>query len=101
MNRLVRWTTRAATQLQDTAVYLEEARPGTGSHFVDDVEAILLVAAEHPKAFPRVPRVEGDDVRRALVRKYSYWIIYEIRRDHLLVLSVWHGTREPDRWRQD
>jgi hypothetical protein len=31
-------------------VYLEDARPGSGVSFVDDVEAILLVASEHPKS---------------------------------------------------
>lgn len=101
MNRKVHWTTRAASQLQDAAVYLEEARPGTGVPFVDDVEAILLVASEHPNSFPRVPRVEGNEVRRALARRYGYWIIYEIRPDDILVLSVWHGAREPDGWQQD
>ena len=101
MNRPVRWTARAAAQLQDAATYLEGVRPGTGVSFVDDVEAVLLVASEHSEMFPRVPRVEGNEVRRALARRYGYWIIYEIRRDELLVLSVWHGVRELEGWQGD
>lgn len=62
MTRPVRWTTRAASQLQEAATYLENSRDGIGIPFVDDVEAILQVASEHPEIFPRVPGVEGYEV---------------------------------------
>jgi hypothetical protein len=38
-------------------------------------------------------------VRRALSRKFGYWLIYEIHPTHLVVLAVWHGTRQPEGWR--
>ena len=44
MSRRVRWTTRAATQLEAAALYLEESRPHTGLRFVESVESILLLA---------------------------------------------------------
>jgi plasmid stabilization system protein ParE len=100
MTRRIRWTSRAANQLQEAAVYLEQERKGTGLPFVGQVEAILKVACIHPQVFPRVPEVSGNQVRRGLVRRYGYWIIYEIRAKDLLVLSVWHGSREPQGWRK-
>jgi plasmid stabilization system protein ParE len=51
MTRPVRWTTRASSQLEDAAVYLDQERPGTGVSFIDQVEAILQVASDHPEAF--------------------------------------------------
>jgi plasmid stabilization system protein ParE len=71
MTRRIRWTTRAANQLQEAAAYLEQERKGTGLPFVDQVEAVLQVAAVHPKVFPRVPEVAGNEVRRGLVRRYG------------------------------
>lgn len=100
MTRPVRWTTRASAQLQEAVTYLEKARPGTGLSFVDQVEAILQVASDHPGVFPRVPDVLGNEVRRGLVRRYGYWIIYEKRTEDILVLSVWHGARKPEGWRE-
>ena len=41
MTRRIRWTTRAANQLQEAATYLEHERKGTGLPFVDQVEAVL------------------------------------------------------------
>ena len=99
MTRPVRWTSRAATQFQEAATYLENARGGTGIPFVEAVEAILQVAADHPEIFPHVPGVKGNEVRRGLVRRYGYWVIYEIQSDDLLVLSVWHGAREFEGWK--
>ena len=99
MTRSVRWTTRAAGQFQDGAAYLEHQRRGSGLAFVNQVEAILQVASDHPEVFPLVPGVTGNEVRRGLVRRYGYWIIYEIQAEQLLILSVWHGNRRPEGWR--
>ena len=101
MTRSIQWTTRAASQLADAAQYLEEVRAGIGLEFVDQVEGILEAAAENPRLFPRVPDVEGPEVRRGLIRRHGYWVIYEVHPERLLVLLVWHGARRPEGWRQD
>jgi plasmid stabilization system protein ParE len=101
MTRQVRWTTRAAVQFEEAAVYLGQARTGAGTAFVGQVEAILRIASEHPGLFPLVPGVEGMAVRRGLVRRYGYWVIYEVGVDQVLVLSIWHGAREPEGWRAE
>ena len=100
MSRPVRWTTRAAKQLEAAGMYLEDSRKGTGVEFIDQVESILEVASDHPNIFPRVPGVSGDEIRRGLSRKYGYWVIYELRKQDLLVLAVWHGSREPQGWKK-
>lgn len=100
MTRPVRWTRRAAEQLREAALYLEAARSGAGRSFIDQVEAILAAAAANPLLFPRVPHVPGNEVRRGLIRRYSYWVIYEMGPDDLLVLAVWHGSRTPEGWRE-
>lgn len=99
MTLAVRWTTRASSQLEEAALYLESSRAGVGMEFLDSVEAILHVAAEHPSIFPLIPDVPGNEVRKGLIRKYGYWVIYEISTDQLQVLSVWHGARESEGWR--
>lgn len=101
MTRAVRWTTRAASQLIEAGTFLERERPGAGYGFLEQVESILAVAADHPAIFPRVPDVAGNAVRRGLVRRYGYWVIYEVRPDNLLVLSIWHVARRPEGWRED
>lgn len=101
MTRPIRWTARAAQQLVEASLYLEQARTGQGSLLIDHVEALLDLAALHPLTFPRVPAIDGNEVRRGLVRRYRTWVIYEIRPDELVVLSVWHGSRRPEAWRQD
>ena len=100
MTLKVRWTTRAADQLVDGATYIEARRPGAGVKLIGQVEAAVSAASENPRMFPRVPDTEGE-VRRALIRRYGYWVVYEIApRDVLVILAVWHGARAPSGWRQ-
>ncbi len=101
MTRPVRWTTRASEQLERAAIYLEKARSTIGLRFVDDIEAVLDAASHHPEIFPAVPDVKGNEVRRGLVRRYGYWVIYEIRSEDLLVLSIWHCARKSEGWREE
>jgi plasmid stabilization system protein ParE len=84
----ISWSRRAAAQL------LEAERPGTGSGLAESVFAAVEAAADLPRLFPRVP-LEDERTRRALIRRYGYWVIFEIRDDDetILVLSVWNARR--------
>jgi plasmid stabilization system protein ParE len=98
MNRELRWTTRASDQLADTALFLDEARPGFGHLFLVDVEALATSIESSPRRYPEVPQTDGE-VRRALVLRFGYWLIYEVESDRTTVLAVWHGRQAPDGWR--
>lgn len=40
-----------------------------------------------------------DDIRRFLVRRFPYGILYTIEADHILILAIMHLSREPGYWR--
>lgn len=69
------WSEHAARQLQEAALYLEEARPGIGRQFIDAVEAALAVAARFPQAGPHILG-EPANTRKTVLTRYGYWIIY-------------------------
>lgn len=56
---------------------------------------------EQPRSFPRVEEVYSGEVRRALVRRYQYWVIYEVleARGECLILAFWSTRRYPQGWR--
>jgi hypothetical protein len=55
------------------------------------------------RSFPRVPvRVTGE-VRRGLIDRYGYWLIFEVLPElaAAVVLSIWPARRRPDGWKLD
>ena len=52
--------------------------------------------------FPEAGGILIGDVRRRLVRRYPYSVLYTIRSEHIRLLAVMHAKRRPmywvDRW---
>ena len=59
------------------------------------VEATLAEAAATPDRFP----VADGDVREAPVDGFPYCIYYRVRAGRLIVLAVYHQSRDPDGWK--
>ncbi|MFV8751334.1 type II toxin-antitoxin system RelE/ParE family toxin [Nannocystaceae bacterium ST9] len=81
---------------------LEEATSWYANHdwlasqnFTDAFLHAARSIAENPRLWPEIEA----EVRRALLRKYPYSLIFVIRGDEALVLSVMHQSREPGYWR--
>ncbi len=98
MTPKLQWTTRASKQLADAAVRLEEARTGFGTIFLDDVEQLVSTISSAPRRYPRVLETSGE-VRRALVFRFGYWLIFDVEENQVDVLAVWHGRQDPEGWR--
>lgn len=97
----IRWTRRAAFQVDEEIIYLEEQRPGTGVRFHEAVRERIEIMRDNPRAFPRVPGVKDGEVRRALIGRFDHWIIYEVdsTAGQLVVLAVWSTRRRPSGWK--
>jgi plasmid stabilization system protein ParE len=80
----------------DAAVsWYEQARPGLGSDFEAEVQAVLDTASATPDRYP----VADGDVREAPVRGFPYCVYYRVRLGKLIVVAVYHQSRDPSGWR--
>ncbi|GMV80009.1 MAG: hypothetical protein AMXMBFR7_11930 [Planctomycetota bacterium] len=62
------------------------------AQFPHELDACVLEAAATPNSFPKV---EGP-IRKQRLRKFSrYGVYYYPTREHLVVVSVFHGMRDP------
>lgn len=54
-----------------------------------------------PRSFPRVPVPVKGEVRRGLIGRYRYWLIFELVPEPAaaVVLSFWPTQRRPDGWK--
>ncbi len=85
----------AETEVIEAARFYEEKAPALGMAFLADID----VAAEAISGAPeRWPILTGD-IRRYLVVRFPYAVLYRVLPDHLRVLAVKHHRRHPDYWR--
>jgi len=84
----------ARLELEDAFVYLELEFEGLGYRFRQEVKGALLRISRHPTAWP----IELADIRKCLLHKFPYKILYSIEPDHIIVVPVAHQHRRPDYW---
>ena len=91
----VRFLRPAEEELLETVAFYNIRVPGLGAEFLIEVERTSALAGEHPML--GAPFDEG--VRRLLVRRFPYSLIYQATADEVLVLAVSHQSRRPGYWR--
>lgn len=84
----------ARREFDEAAVWYEDQRSGLGSDFVDRVQNVLDKIAQQPDRYP----VVSGDVREAPVSRFPYAIYYRAKADRVVILAVFHCSRDPAIW---
>lgn len=92
MTAHLRFRPRARGELLEARDWYEGRSPGLGLEFARAVDAVLAVVVRMPAAFPPL----GTDVRRALLRRFPYSILFAHQNDEVIVLTVHHHREGTD-----
>lgn len=84
----------ASKELDDATHYYEIEFEGLGKQFRKEVRKAAKIISEYPEAWS----VERGDVRKYLLHKFPYKLLYSIEEDHIFILAVAHLHRKPDYW---
>ena len=84
----------AKVELNEAAQYYEAESPGLGEAFLAEVERSVAALVEHPEASPAI----GGLVRRRLLRRFPYGLLYRVRGDRIRILAVMNLRRRPAYW---
>ena len=84
----------ARVEFDEAADWYERRQVGLGPRFVAAVQRVLDRITELPDFYP----VVHGDVREALVRRFPFCIYYREGADQILVLAVFHTSRDPSVW---
>ena len=85
----------ARAELQEATWFYEDRRPGLGAEFAAEVKDTISRILLNPTSWAKV----SGHVRRCRLRRFPYSVIYQVRRDLILILAVAHSRRNPDYWR--
>ena len=94
MIKTVRLLPPAEQELFDAARYYELQASGLGQDFLDKVKLALQDLASSTEQWPIVK----DDIRRRLIRRFPYSLLYRIDPDEIAILAVMHQRRHPSYW---
>lgn len=84
----------AAEEFEAAVDWYEAREAGLGLDFAVEVHAAIRLAAAMPEAWSRL----SGNVRRVLVNRFPYGVLYEAENTCLRVLAVMHLRREPGYW---
>lgn len=90
----VRFLRPAEVELVSAARFYESRAPGLGDAFLDKVDAAIRDIAEAPERWP----VLQSGVRRRLLHRFPYGLLYRVDPDAVVVLAVMHLRRHPTYW---
>jgi toxin ParE1/3/4 len=97
--KVVRLSPEAIDELVEAAEWYQSRRPGLESEFLAEVDRVLPLIASSPKAFPRLLDLPADlEIRRALLPRFPYALIFMDLSEHIRVLAVAHAKRRPRYW---
>ena len=85
----------AAADIEAIHERYEEERRGLGSEFLVETGRTVETVVNLPEAYPVLHR----DMRRALIRRFPYGLLYRTIGDLVVFVGCFHTSRDPLSWK--
>jgi hypothetical protein len=89
-----RFLSPAEEEMTEASVFYDAASSGLGGDFLDDVQQ----AIDRVRKYPHVGELVAGGLRRQLLHRFPFSVIYSIEPDVILVISIAHHARRPGYW---
>jgi plasmid stabilization system protein ParE len=86
----------ATAELYEAIVYYNIQRQGLGLEFAKEVQDTIERIKQNPEAWTTIST--SKQARRCLTNRFPYGIIYQIRKNTILIVAVMHLKRRPQTW---
>ncbi len=84
----------AKEELNDGIEYYEIEVDGLGGKFKDEVKRVINIISN----MPQIGSPESNNIRKYILHKFPYKILYSIENDHIYIVAIAHMHREPRYW---
>ena len=84
----------ALKEFNDAIAYYELEVSGLGETFKEEIKKSIKRIIVYPKAWS----IEKGEVRKHLLHKFPYKILYSIESNHIYLVAVAHLHRRPNYW---
>jgi toxin ParE1/3/4 len=84
----------AEEEMIEASLFYEMQSNGLGEDFLDDVQRTIDLVREHP----RLGHAVGRGLRRMVLHRFPFNLLYSEVADTILVVAVAHHKRRPSYW---
>lgn len=84
----------AARDLRRAVEFYSHERPGLGAEFMREFEEASELLANHPEIGSPI----RGGIRKLLLKRFPYMLIYRSEPERVLILAVAHQRRHPELW---
>jgi plasmid stabilization system protein ParE len=84
----------AQSEIDDAVIWYDSQSKGLGTRFLDDLDRTIRRIAAYPFSCVEIE----PDLRRCLLTRFPYGIIYGVDSDTIVIIAVAHLHREPRYW---
>jgi toxin ParE1/3/4 len=95
MTLLIRLLPEAKAEFDAAADWYEGKRAGLGVDFVRRVHEVFARISANPRLHAKVYR----EVRKAIVTRFPYIVLYQEEANEVLVVSIFPTARDPSIWK--
>jgi plasmid stabilization system protein ParE len=88
--------TAAEQELKEAYDWYEGREKGLGFEFLQAVEGCVQTIRRHPEIFPEA----NKNIRQGVLRRFPYSIFYLVEDAEIVVISVFHSSRDPSIWQR-
>ncbi|MCA3016604.1 MAG: type II toxin-antitoxin system RelE/ParE family toxin [Myxococcaceae bacterium] len=89
----IRITRHALDEMKDARAWYAQRDPAAANRLSEAIDEALELAAKVPGASTPWPGV--PELRRAVVKGFPYWLVYEEGAEGLVVVAFAHHKRRP------
>ena len=89
----------AELEAAEAIIWYDDQRFGLGQEFLDELRQVLDRIGGGPAEQSRLENYAGPhDVRRCLLKRFPYSVVFACRPDAVLIVAVSHVRRQPLYW---
>ena len=86
----------AERELREAYTWYERRVPGLGSEFMRAVDVCVQIIRRNPDIYP----VMYKEVRQGIMKRFPYSMLYLVVPNRIIVVSVFHSSRDPKVWQR-
>jgi len=81
--------------MTEAAIFYENASRNLGIDFLADIHRVIDLL----RTYPSLGHSVGSSLRRAMLTRFPFTLIYAVEPEAILIVAVAHQRRRPEYWK--